>query len=690
MVNKKTDKAGGAETLLVELLTEELPPKALKRLSQAFCGALTEDLREDGLLAEQHETKAFATPRRLAASISGVLAKAPDKVIDIQGPNVKAGLDAATGFARKHGIEVKDLKQIDTPKGRVFACSKMAAGTHLETNLALKVEEALKRLPIPKTMRWGNGEVQFARPVHRLVMLYGARPLSGAVFGVDSSDETLGHRFLSDGAIELKSAVDYERALEKGKVIVDFAKRRAEIIRQLEEAAASETLVVNDSLLDEVTALVELPTVYSAAFDAAFLAVPEECLILSMQQHQKYIPLRDKATGKLLPRFLFVSNIETKEPREIVHGNERVLRARLSDAKFFYDQDRKTRLDARVPRLAKVVYVNKLGSQLDRVERITKLSGAIARELNSDVAAAERAAYLSKADLLTEMVGEFPELQGTMGRYYALNDGEPEEISDAIEQHYWPRFSGDRLPEGVSACTVALAEKLDTIAGLFGMGQQPTGDRDPFGLRRAGLGIVRIILEKRLPVLSDTLVGLAFKAQPSTGTLDAGTDALGFLNDRLRGYLREQGHSAQEVETVLSAGTLRLAEVPAVLEAVKKFQQLPEAADLAAANKRIVNIIRKAGVDRVNADASTLVEPAERALFDALQGLKPEVEARFKSHDYTGALQVLAQLKKPVDTFFDKVMVMTDDARVRDNRLALLGDLKALMNRVADISKLAA
>jgi glycyl-tRNA synthetase beta chain len=698
MVKKTSDNTGGSETLLIELLTEELPPKVLQRMSRAFCDALVGDLRHDSLLAEDSQAKVFATPRRLAVSISDVLTKAPDKAVEIPGPSIKVGLDstgkptpALTGFARKNGVTVDELVQIDTPKGKLFACRKVATGTHLEANLQSKVEEALKRLPVTKKMRWGSGEAEFARPVHGLVMLHGSRVVPGKVLGAESSNNTLGHRFLAGNEVPLKRADDYEDALrDTGKVIADFAGRRSEISQLLEKAAGGAELVVNDALLDEVTAIVEAPVVYAGAFSPDFLTVPEECLILSMQQHQKYVPLRDRATGKLLPRFLFVSNIPAKDPGEIIHGNERVLRARLSDAKFFYDQDRKTRLDARVPRLAKVVYVNKLGSQLDRVERVKKLAGLIARELRADVAAAERAAYLSKADLLTEMVGEFPELQGTMGRYYAMHDGEPEKVSAALEQHYWPRFAGDKLPESPSACAVALADKLDTIAGMFGVGQQPTGDKDPFGLRRAALGIVRIVVEKRLPVLSNTLVDLAFQVQPPAATLDAGTDLIGFLNERLRGYLRDQGHSAQEVDTVLSAGTARLAEVLAVLEAVKKFQQLPEAADLAAANKRIVNIIRKAGVDRANADVNALVEPAERALFEALQGLKPEVESKFQSHDYTGALQVLARLKKPVDTFFDKVMVMTDDARVRDNRLALLGDLKALMNRVADISKLAA
>jgi len=389
-----------------------------------------------------------------------------------------------------------------------------------------------------------------------------------------------------------------------------------------------------------------------------------------------------------LPNFLFVSNMKATNPKDIIQGNERVLRARLSDARFFFDQDRKTRLEERVPRLANVVYHNKLGSQLQRVERIQKMAGEIARLLNADVAAAERAAYLAKADLLTDMVGEFPELQGVMGRYYARHDSEPAAVAEAIEQHYWPRFAGDALPGSSEAAAVALADRLYSLAGMFGIGQQPTGDKDPFGLRRAALGLIRIVIEKNLPLKLNELVDLAFGFFPS-GIGQANTDVQMFIIDRLSGYLRDSGATAQEVEAVLARGALALAETPKVLKAVQDFQRMPEAAALAAANKRIVNILRKAGQEFVNADVGKLVEPAERILFEALQKVQPAVESCFKAHDYTGALQRLAALKQPVDAFFDSVMVMVEDTAVRDNRLALLGDLKALMNRVADISRLA-
>jgi glycyl-tRNA synthetase beta chain len=700
MASKNNAKAPASETLLVELLTEELPPNSLAQLGRAFMELIYDGLVLGRFLVERpiyNPNKVLATPRRLAAVIPNVLHTQQEGSIDRKGPAVTAGIGtdgkptpALLGFAKSCGVTIEALHRVKDAKGEYFVFRSVKPGEPLEQHLAGIVQVALKKLPTPKIMRWGDNDVEFLRPVHGLVMLHGAQVVSGKVLGLGSTNHSLGHRFLSTAPIKLGHADDYERLLRgKGNVIASFAGRRADIVKQIATAAGKAAPVADDVLLDEITALVEAPAVYAGEFSTEFLAVPEECLILSMQQHQKYVPLRDKETGQLLSRFLFVSNIDTKQPREIIHGNERVLRARLADARFFYDQDRKTRLEARVPRLAKVVYHGKLGSQLERVERIKLLAGRIAREIGADPMLAERAAWLSKADLLTEMVGEFPELQGVMGRYYALHDGERKEVADAIEAHYRPRFSGGELPKSPVDVAVALADKLDALAGLFSIGQQPTGDKDPFGLRRAALGIIRIIVEKRLPILSDTLVNLAFPALPMAGTLNAGTDLLNFLDDRLRSYLREQGHSAQEVDTVLSAGTLRLAEVPAVLEAVKRFQQLPEAADLAAANKRIVNIIRKAGVERVHADASALVEPAERALFDALQGLKPEVESKFQSHDYTGALQVLARLKQPVDTFFDKVMVMTDDARVRENRLALLGDLKALMNRVADISKLA-
>jgi glycyl-tRNA synthetase beta chain len=479
--------------------------------------------------------------------------------------------------------------------------------------------------------------------------------------------------------------------LREGKVVPEFAARRAQIERQLAEAAQREggSLGEHADLLEEVTALVEHPSVYVGRFDAAFLEVPQECLILTMRQNQKYFPLFD-AAGKLLPRFLIVSNMDVADARHIVGGNERVVRPRLEDARFFYNQDRKTRLEARVPQLAKVVYHGKLGSQLERVQRIQLLSGRIARALQADPALAERAAWLAKADLLTGMVGEFPELQGIMGRYYALHDGEPREVADAIEAHYRPRFAGDRLPEHAVACAVALADKLDALCGLFGIGQAPTGDRDPFGLRRAALGVLRIVVERRLPLSLSELLDAAFAGfSDKPGIGKARTDLMAFVFDRARGYFQEAGYSTNEVEAVLSLNPLRLDLVPKQLEAVRAFSALPEAESLAAANKRIGNILKQAGAVPAAFDAALMTVPEEKSLHAAFSLLHGTVKQAYEEVRYTDALRELAALKAPVDAFFDKVMVMDKDPKVRDNRIGFLGSLHATMNRIADLSKLA-
>ncbi len=679
-------------TLLVELLTEELPPKALKQLGQEFALKTLDGLKSIGLVDTVADFTFFATPRRLAVQIPNVREKAPDTRRDVQGPSVQAPAQAVEGFAKKHGVPVELLKKHQTPKGEIYVAHVTAIGQKLADTLPGKIELALKALPVPKVMRWGDGEVQFARPVHGLVMMHGSRVVPGEVLGLNSGNHTLGHRFLSGGRITIKNADSYEQSLLKtGKVIADFAARRSEMINKIKYLCDdSRVPVASDALYDEITSLVEAPAVYEGQFSADFLDVPEECLILSMQQHQKYVPLRDRKTGGLLPRFLFVSNIDTKQPREIIHGNERVLRARLSDAKFFYDQDRRTRLEARVPRLASVVYHNKLGTQLDRVERVKALAGSIAGELKADVKAAERAALLCKADLSTDMVGEFPELQGVMGRYYALNDGEPKEVADAIEAHYRPRFAGDRLPQSNVPCAVALADKLDTLAGLFSIGQQPTGDKDPFGLRRAALGVVRILVENQLPLSLRNLVDAAF--EPFASKVQ--TELRGFFIERMRSYFQEAGYSANEVEAVLSKNPVEVSPIPKQLEAVRAFSALPEAASLAAANKRIANILRQAenkGETLLgNADVSALNEPAEIELFEALQATVRSAKPLFDARDFAGYLKTFASLKSPVDLFFEKVMVMVDDKKLRENRLALLSDLRDAMNRFSDISKLAA
>ena len=664
-------------TLLVELLTEELPPKSLRALSEAFGAALFAGLAK-GQLVSGKNMRIFATPRRLAVSIADVAAAAQDRESEVAGPSTSAPAQAVAGFAKKHGVAVDKLERRAGAKGEVFVARAKITGVQLDEVLASLVEEALKSLPIPKVMRWGAGDAQFVRPVHGLVMLHGKKLVPGKVLGLESGNRTRGHRFMGKGEITLAAAEQYEAKLrEDGMVIADFAARRGEIERQLKAEAERRqaTLGAYQDLLDEVTALVEYPQVYAGGFDPSFLEIPPECLILTLRKNQKYFPLFDRA-GKLLPGFLIVSNMKVADPRHIVAGNERVVRPRLEDARFFYNQDRKRRLEERVPQLARVVYHGKLGTQLERVERIQLLAGRIARALGTDAAAAERAAWLSKADLLTGMVGEFPELQGVMGRYYALHDGEPREVADAIEAHYRPRFAGDALPEHPVACAVALADKLDALAGLFGIGQAPTGERDPFGLRRAALGVVRILVERSMPLPIKDYLGEDEKLEA-------------FLLERARGYFEERGYTANEVESVLCLKPARLDLVPRQLEAVRAFSSLAEAESLAAANKRIGNILKQAGAVPDGFDAALMTQPEEKTLASTFGSLKPRVEKAFENLDYTGALKALASLKAPVDAFFDKVMVMDKDPRVRANRIGFLGTLHGTMNRVADLSKLA-
>ena len=611
--------------------------------------------------------------------IPEVDAAGQDRETEVTGPPAKAPAQAIEGFAKKHGVSAASLERRETPKGEVVVARVKVKGQVLEQVLASVVEDALKSLPIPKVMRWGDGDAQFVRPVHGLVMLHGKQIVRGKVLGLESTDHTRGHRFMGKGEIPLASADEYEAKLKsEGMVIADFAARRVEIERQLKAEAGREKAALGayEDLLEEVTALVEHPSVYVGAFDASFLEVPQECLILTMRQNQKYFPLFD-AAGKLLPRFLIVSNMKIADPRHIIGGNERVVRPRLEDARFFYNQDRKIRLEERVPQLAKVVYHNKLGSQLDRVTRIQLLAGRICRSIGADPIQAERAAWLSKADLLTGMVGEFPELQGVMGGYYALHDGEPKEVARAIAEHYKPRFAGDTLPEGGVACAVALADKLDALSGMFGIGQQPTGEKDPFGLRRAALGVVRILVERRLALSLQDLV------KP---------DVQAFILERFAGYLKDQGFSTLQIDSVLSQNPARLDLVPQQLEAVKAFEALPEAESLAAANKRVANILKQAeakGESFAKAERKELKEAAEISLFDALQKATGNANPLFERGDYAGYLKTFAVLKAPVDAFFDKVMVMAEQKALRQNRLALLAELRTAMNRVADISKLA-
>ena len=679
-----------AESLLVELLTEELPPKSLKELSDAFASKLFFELNKDRFLGDGAAVRALATPRRLGVLISNTKDRSADSEKDVQGPPVTAAPQAVAGFAKKNRVAVEALKKAPGPRGEIYVAHVRTAGQPLSDMLALEVEAALKSLPIPKVMRWSSGDAQFVRPVHGLVMLHGSKVVPGEVLGLKSGNRTKGHRFMGKGDIALASAGEYEKKLlEDGMVIVDFNKRKAQIDRQLQAEAKKQGGALGEyqGLLDEVTALVEHPSVYVGEFDQAFLAVPPECLILTMRQNQKYFPLFD-TTGKLTRKFLIVSNMQVADPRHIIGGNQRVVRPRLEDARFFFDQDRRTRLEERVPRLAKVVYHNKLGSQLERTQRVKLLAGKIARALSADTLQAERAAELAKADLLTGMVGEFPELQGVMGRYYALHDNEPAAVADAIEAHYRPRFAGDKLPEGNIACAVALADKLDSIAGLFSVGQQPTGDKDPFGLRRAALGVVRILVENKLHLSLFQLASAAFE----TFQAKAPGELQQFVYDRFAGYLKELGFSTLQVDSVLCMLPTNLSVVLKQLDAVKAFQALPEAESLAAANKRIANILRQAeskGEAFANAEPSELKEPAEKALHDAIRTTSAKAKPLYEKGDYTGYLKSFSTLKAPVDAFFDKVMVMVEDDKLRRGRLALLRDLREAMNRVADISKLA-
>ncbi|MBJ9679082.1 glycine--tRNA ligase subunit beta [Burkholderia gladioli] len=691
--------------LLVELLTEELPPKALARLGDAFAEGLAQRLAARDLIDGEAVFERFATPRRLAVLILNVRAVAPERQVREKVLPVSVALDAngnpTPPLAKKLAalgrpeLGIADLERAQDGKAEAFFLNYSAPGATLADGLQAALKETLDKLPIPKVMTYqrpDGSDVQFVRPVHRLTVLHDTDVVPVSAFGIDAGDTTLGHRFLSSGAVAIGSAAGYAETLrERGRVIAHFVDRKEQIRTALAEQAGGDTVVMPEALLDEVASLVEWPVVYACRFEDEFLQVPQECLILTMQTNQKYFALTD-AAGKLRSRFLIVSNIETATPAEIVEGNERVVRPRLADAKFFFETDKKTRLADRVPRLANVVYHNKLGSQLARVERIEAIAAGIAPAIGADPALAQRAARLAKADLLTDMVGEFPELQGTMGTYYARHDGEPEEVAVACTEHYQPRFSGDTLPEAAVSTAVALADKLETLVGIWGIGLAPTGEKDPFALRRHALGVLRLLLEKQLPL---DIVELLRAAQASfagiAGVADS-TDAIfAFFLDRLRGLLRERGYSAGEIDAVLGLEPTRIDELIARLDAVREFTRLAEAEALAAANKRISNILKKSeGAAPGAIQPALLAEPAEQALAAQLAEVAPRVQSQLAARDYTGALSALAALRAPVDTFFNDVMVNAEDPALRANRLALLSALHQQMNCVADISKLAA
>jgi len=710
------------QNLLVELFVEELPPKALKKLGDAFAGVLFDQLKAQGLAGADSAVTAFASPRRLAAHVTHVWLKAEDKAVQQKLMPVAVGLDAsgnATPALLKKlgamGADVSDpaaavaaLKREGEGKAAALFYDSLMTGATLDTGLQKALDEALAKLPIPKVMSYqletdcgipnflpGWSSVHFVRPAHGLVALHGSTVVPVKALGLTAGNTTRGHRF--EAAVDpvvLTDADHYaETLLRDGSVLASFNDRRFAIVQQLAQAAErlgpGFEVLMDEALLDEVTALVERPNVLTCGFEEQFLDVPQECLILTMKANQKYFPLVD-TQGKLTNKFLVVSNISPDDASAVIGGNERVVRPRLADAKFFFDQDRKKTLASRVEGLGKVVYHNKLGTQGERVDRVRAIAKAIGQQLGGDALAqsADTAAQLAKTDLLTDMVGEFPELQGIMGGYYARHDGLGEDIAFAIEDHYKPRFAGDELPRNMTGVVVALADKLETLVGMFGIGNLPTGDKDPFALRRHALGVIRMLVEKDLPL---DLGGLVASAVPAFGDkiTDATAALADFFYDRLAGSLREQGYSAQEVDAVLALRPQRLGDVSKRLQAVRAFAALPAAAALAAANKRIGNILKKSEGEGAAVQEVRLVEAAEQALFAAMQKTVPAADAEFANGDYTASLMTLAALRVPVDAFFDGVMVNAEDPALKANRLGLLKNLHEAMNRVADLSRLA-
>ncbi|MBO9331248.1 glycine--tRNA ligase subunit beta [Achromobacter xylosoxidans] len=704
--------------LLVELLTEELPPKALQKLGQAFAEGVRATLERHGLLAEGCAATAYATPRRLAVHLSAVLAQAPDQPYAEKLMPVKIGLaeDGSATPALQKKLAAKGLEHLDVAKLERESDGKQdylvargtAPGAQLAAGLQEGLDAAIDGLPIPKVMRYqladGVTTVKFVRPAHGLVALFGADVVPVSALGLAAGRETLGHRFMSAGPVSFTDADAYAATLaERGNVVASFEGRRDEIARQLQDHAARLSATLGDdpevaALLDEVTALVEQPTVYVGQFEEQFLQVPQECLILTMRLNQKYFPLFDPATGRLTHRFLIVSNMRTDDPVNIIEGNQRVVRPRLADAQFFFETDRKTPLAARVEQLGSIVYHNKLGTQLERVERVRAIARDVAEKLGGDVAAADRAALLAKADLGSNMVGEFPELQGVMGAYYAAGDGEPDSVVQALRNQYRNRYDTPVTQESLTAAVLFIAERVETLVGIWAIGLAPTGERDPFGLRRAALGLISAFEQLAAggwlkisadgPLSLDGLLELAAGTFPA-GKIPAGTlaEVRAFIYERYRNQLIND-FDRNAVEAVIAL-TPPLHQAAERVRAAAAFAQLPEAASLAAANKRIGNLLKKAEGEIGAVDAAALAEPAEKALAAAVSALRPQAEAQLAAGDFAGSLSTLAQVREPVDAFFADVMVMAEDPAVRANRLALLAQLHGLMNQVADISRLA-
>lgn len=686
-----------AQDFIVEVGTEELPPTALKSLAIAFQQGIEEGLNKREFQFQSSEW--FATPRRLAVRVNQLVEQAPDNNIEVQGPPVAAAKDkdgnwtkAAQGFASKNGVTPEQLEQVDTAKGARLVFRETRAGEQAGECLPEIVEHSLASLPIPKRMRWGASRAEFIRPVHWLLMLLGKDVIPAEIFGFKADRTTLGHRFHGNEWLTVDEPAVYESVLEKqGRVIADYQKRQDVILEQIaaEGTKLSARVIIDPDLLNEVTALVELPVALTGSFDNEFLKVPAEALISSMKEHQKYFHLESE-DGKLLPNFVFVSNIESRDPSQVVQGNEKVIRPRLSDAAFFFETDKKTTLAGRVEKLGSIVFQEKLGTLLEKTRRVESLAGFIAASIGANAQHAQRAGLLAKTDLTSEMVLEFDKMQGIAGYYYALNDGENPEMAEAIRDQYLPRFAGDELPGSHTACAVALADRLDTLVGIFGIGQPPSGSKDPFALRRASLSVLRILVEKRLPLDLRTLLE---EAKANHRELPAGDtvvqQVLEYMIERFRAWYEEADIPVQIFQAVSAKDVTMPLDFDERVKAVHRFSQLPEAEALAAANKRVSNIIAKQDGDLPESVNETLLtEAAEKELFAAVQQKQGEVAPLFQKQEYTRGLEALANLREKVDNFFDHVMVMTDDEALRNNRLALLKQLRELFLQVADISLL--
>ena len=685
------------ENLLIELGTEELPPKSLRKLAESFASNIEAELNKAELTFDK--VSWLASPRRLAVVVTNLVATQADKVVEKRGPAVNVAFDdngvatkAAQGWARSNGITVEEAERLVTDKGEWLLFKSEVKGQHINGLIPAIAESALAKLPIAKPMRWGSESAQFIRPVHTVTMLFGSKLIQGELLGVASDRVIRGHRFMGEAELTLSHADEYESLLDdSGKVIVDYERRKAIIREQVEALAAHENGIaaIDDELLEEVTSLVEWPVTLVGSFEEKFLAVPSEALIYTMKDNQKYFPVLDKE-GNLLPRFIFVSNIVSRDPKQVVSGNEKVVRPRLADAEFFFETDKKKTLESRLDSLSTVLFQKQLGTLKEKSERISAVAEKIAVSIQANPEHAQRAGLLSKADLMSEMVMEFPDVQGVMGMYYAHFDGEHEDVAVALNEQYLPRFAGDKLPTSLVACAVSLADKLDTLVGIFGIGQAPKGDKDPFALRRAAIGLLRIITDKNLDLDIVDLVEIAKTEYADKLTNDnVVNDVVDFLFARFRATYQANGYSVELIQSVLERRPTKPVDFEKRIKAVAKFQTLPEAAPIAAANKRISNILAKVTED-INLEVSQelLQEDAEKALVEILGSLESKLSPLFSVGDYESALFELASLQTPVDVFFDNVMVMADDLAVKNNRLALLNRLRNLFLQVADVSVL--